>query len=301
MVTNKDTISKIRKIIAKHYNRLVVSVLGGPSLSDKDLKELTDAGYDVSNKDSLLSYVYHHSFINHPVDLDSPKSVGEMRNQQKLIGLKPKGEAHSYVVDNINDKTKQYIEKLKLEAQTRIENIIRDNNDRYKMNALQNMSRSGEMDKLVKESTLGKVKQKLKDTSGEGNRDWIRVAITEISNAVCIASIDRIVIDNQASDADDIYVYRIIVSDVKTCKWCRRFYMDEDGSPKLYRLSTLLSNGSNYGKKKDDWAPVAGATHPFERCSQTIELKPGWALKGSAPTYIGLDKWKDYIVNKLTA
>lgn len=300
MVTDKGTIEKIRKIIAKHYNRLIVSVLGSQSLSEKELKELSDTGYDISNKDSLLSYIYHHSFINHPVDTNAPKSVGEMKNQQKLIGLKPEGEAHKYSVDNLNDKTKQFIDKLKLEAQTRIENVIRDNNDRYKMNALQNMSRSGEMDRLVKESTIGKVKQKLKDTSGEGNRDWMRVAITEISNAVGIASIDRIVVDNQSANHDEIYVYRVI-ADSKACKWCRRFYQDEDGSPKLYRLSTLVSNGSNYGKKKDDWSPVAGATHPFERCSQTLELKPGWALKGSTPTYIGIDNWRDYIVNKLTA
>jgi arsenate reductase-like glutaredoxin family protein len=299
MVTKKETIEKIREIIQKHYARLVVSVLGKDPLSDKELKELEEQGIDTSNQDSLLSLVYYHNFINHPVGPNDPKTVEEMKAQQSVIGLKPKGLAHDYTVESINDKTKQYIDKLKLDMMTRVEGIIRENNDSYKMNALQNLDRQDALDELVKESTLGKLRQKLRDTSGDGNRDWMRVAVTEMSNAIGIASVDRIVSDNIESPLDEVYVYRIIVKDAKTCKWCRRFY-DEDDGPKLYRLSTLLGNGSNYGKKTDSWLPVVGATHPNERCSQMIELKPGFALNpDGSQTYIGLEKWKDYVLHKL--
>lgn len=300
MVTKKATIEKIREIIGKHYARLAVSVLGRDALSEKELKELEAQGIDTSNKDSLLSLVYNHNFINHPVDDISPKSVEDMKSQQSVQGLTPKGEAHEYTLENINDKTKQYIEKLKLDMMTKVEAIIRENNDSYKMDALQNLDRQDVLDELMKESSLGKLKQKLKDTSGEGSRDWLRVAITEMSNAIGIASVDRIVSDNRDSDLDEVYVFRITVKDAKTCKWCRRFYDDDDGSPKLYRLSSLLANGSNYGKKTDEWQAVIGATHPNERCSQVNELKPGFALTPDGkPNYIGLDKWKDYVLQKL--
>lgn len=301
MVTTKETIEKIREIISKNYNRLTLSVLGAKALSPKELKELENAGIDTSNKDSLLSLIYHHNFINHPVDAQAPKSIQDMRNQQKIAGLKPTGEVNRYTEESINDKTKQYIDKLKLDIMTRVESIIRENNDSYKMNALQNQTRSELMDDLVKESTIGKLKQKLKDISGDGNRDWMRVAITEMSNAIGVASVDRIVAENLERDMGDIFVYRITVNDARTCKWCRRFYNDTDGTPRVYKLSTLLNNGSNYGKSTQDWQPVAGATHPNERCSQTIELKPGWKLnQGGGVTYMGLDKWKDYVFNKLT-
>lgn len=300
MVTNKETIEKIREIISKHYSRLVVSVLGRDALSQKELKELESLGVDTSNQDSLMSLVYYHNFINHPIDEISPSSVEDMKAQQSVQGLKPQGEAHDYTVENINDKTKQLIQKMKVDVMTRIEGIIRENNDTYKMDALQNLDRTDLMDELTKESTLGKLKQRLKDTSGDGTRDWTRIALTEMSNAIGLGSVDRIVSNNVGSDLDDVYVFRITVKDAKTCKWCRRFYDDKDGSPKLYRLSTLLSNGSNYGKKTDSWLPVVGATHPNERCSQMLELKPGFKLQTDGTvTYIGLDKWKDYIVNKL--
>src|SRR5690606_23676471 len=164
MVTKKETIQKIREIIQKHYARLAVSVLGRDVLSEQELKQLESQGIDTSNKDSLLSLVYYHNFINHPVDDIAPKSVEEMKSQQSVQGLKPQGEAHDYTVENINDKTKQYIDKLKLDMMTKVEAIIRENNDAYKMDALQNLDRQDLLDELMKESSLGKLQQKLKDT-----------------------------------------------------------------------------------------------------------------------------------------
>lgn len=300
MVVSKETIERIREIIAKHYNRLTISVLGRSVFSKEELKDMEAAGIDTSNKESLLSMVYFHNFINNPVGKDSPTSVEDMRAQQSQPGLKPEGEANDYTVQNINDKTKMYIDKLKMDVVARIEGFVRDNNDDYKFDALQNLERPDAMDELVKESSLGKVKQKLRDSAKDGNRDWNRVALTEMSNAIGIGSVDRIVTDNRGADLDDVYVYRIIVGDALTCKYCRRFYGDVGQAPKIYRLSTLLANGSNYGIKQDSWRPVSGATHPNTRTSQVIELKPGFSVRpGGTVSYIGLTKWGDYIYEVL--
>ena len=300
MVTKKATLEKIREIIEKHYARLTISVLGRDVFSEKELKALKALGIDTTQKDSLLELVYHHNFINHPIDEVSPRSTEDMKAQQSVGGLKPKGEAHDSIIEHTNDKTRQLIDKLKIDVMTRVEGIIRENNTSYRNDALQNLDRTDILDDLVKESTLGKLRQKLRDTSHEANRDWARVASTEMSNAIGIASVDRIVSDNGAKDLEDVYVFRITVKDGKTCKWCKRFYNDTDGSPKVYKLSTLLGNGSNYGKKRDDWQATHMATHPNERCSPMIELKPGWALNTDGSIrYIGLDKWQTYIFNKI--
>jgi hypothetical protein len=301
MVTSKKTLEIIRKIIARNYNRLIVSVLGNSVLTEEEMKTLRDQGIDTSNPDSLISLVYHHNFINNPVDDVTPKDIPGMILQQAVQGLKPEGEANDYTVGNLNDKMKQQIEKLKQEVITRLEGLVRDNNDDYKLDALRNVNRDEFADALIRESSLGELRQKLRDTTGDGNRNWLRVALTETSNAIGLGSVDRIVTDNRNADMNDVYVFKITVRDNITCKWCRRFYNDGDGTPKLYRLSTILENGSNYGKKTDDWKPVAGATHPNTRTSQVIELKPGFRLKdGGVPTYIGLDAWPEYIHNKLT-
>lgn len=286
----------------KHYSQLTVSVLGKDVFSETELRQLQALGVNTSNTQSLLSLVYYNSFINKPTDKDSPTTITEMEEQQSVTGIKPEGQAPTYTVQNVNDKTRQYIEKLKLDMRTKIEGIIRENNDSYKMDALRNLKRPDIVDEMIKESTLGKVRQKLRDTAGDANRDWTRVAITEMSNAIGIANVDRIVSDNLDADIHEIYVFRITVKDAKTCKYCRRFYNDADGSPKLYRLSTLLANGSNYGKKADEWKPVAVATHPNERCAGTVELKPGFKLLANGSvTYMGLEGWHDYVKEKLAA
>ena len=302
MVTSNETIEKIKKIVNKHYNRLLVKVIGNDALTKVQLAELKAAGFDVSNKDSLMEVIYNHNFLNNPRTTTSPTSMSDMIAQQSVRGLAPQGEANKFTVDHLNETTKQLIEKLKLDTSTRIENIVRQNNVNYKFNALQNIDRSELADTIVKESSISRVKSILKDTAADGSRDWQRVALTEMSNAIGAGSVDRIVTDNRDKQAEDIYVYRIIVGDSVTCKWCRKFYGDVGQTPKIYRLSTLLANGSNYGLKTSDWKPVTGATHPNTRTSQIVELKPGFAVEpGGRPTYIGMDAWENYIAENLTA
>lgn len=302
MVTSRETLQKIKEIIDKHYAMMTISALGSRVFSRKELQRLKEEGVDISNKESILEYVYYHNFINNPLTRQSPTSVEDMKAQQSQPGMTPEGEAHEYTIQNLNDKTRQLIEKLREDNKARIEGIVRGNNDNYKLDALQNLNREDLADRMVKESSLGKVKQALRDLSGDANRDWQRVALTEMSNAIGVGSVDRIVTNNQSKDLEDVYVYRVIVGDAITCKHCRRFYGDVGEPPKLYKLSTLLANGSNYGISQDQWKPVVGATHPNTRTSQIIELRPGFkVLPGGAVTYIGLEKWNDYVNSVLIA
>lgn len=300
MVTSKKTLEKIREIIEKHYNKLTISILGNSAFTEKELQQMKAEGIDTSKDNSFLELVYHHNFINMPTDKDAPTSVPEMQAQQSVQGLTPQGEAHDYTIQSQTDKTKQLLDKLKQDVTTRVQGVIRDNNDNYKFNALSNLDREDLVDDLIKESSIGKVKQQLKDLSGVANRDFTRIATTEMSNVIGISSVDRVVSQNTDKELDDVYVYRIPVVDAKLCKYCRRFYLDTDESPKVYKLSTLLGNGSNYGRKASEYMPVIGATHPNERCSQILELKPGFTvLPGGNVTYTTLATWKDYIFEKV--
>lgn len=300
MVTSKKTLEKVKEIIEKHYNKLTISLLGRSSFPEKEIKQMEAEGIDTSKDESFLKMVYYHNFINMPDDKGAPTSVPEMKAQQSVRGLTPEGEAHDFTIENQTDKTKQLLDKLKQDVNSRIQGVIRDNNDKYKMNALQNLDRPDLVDDLVKESSIGKVKQQIRDLSGVANRDFTRIAVTEMSNVIGIASVDRVVSQNTDKNLDDVYVYRIPVNDAKLCKYCRRFYLDTDESPVVYKLSTLLGNGSNYGKKASEYLPVVGATHVNERCSQIIELKPGFmVLPGGNLTYITLEKWNDYLFEKV--
>jgi hypothetical protein len=297
MMISKKALDKIRKIIDKNYKALLINVVGTRVFSDDELRRLKDLGLDVEDKDSLLSLVYYNNVLNDLISTTGPTSIDDMLAQQKG---KPTGEGHEAAEEHINQNFVQAVEKLKTSTQASMEGIIRDYNLTYRNNALQNLERPEEMDKLVMQSSVGGLKQSLRDYSGDATRDWNRVAVTETANAMGIGSVDRVVMQNRDKDLEEVYVFRIPVNDAALCKFCRKFYLDADGSPAVYRMSTLLNNGTNYGRKPADWKPVAGATHPNDRESGVLELRPGWKVVAEGRLeFIGVPAWKEYIKKKL--
>lgn len=297
MIISKEKIKKIKEIIENGYKSLSISVLGKKIFSESEIQKLKNKGFDISNETSLLELIYNHNYLN-IVDKTTPKTIGEMKKQQSVAKNLPKGTVNKYAIEHAEENTGQLFEKLSSKIATNIEGIIREGNNNLKISALQNK----EISESLKEKTIGEIKTQLRDISQQSGRDFRRIAVTETSNLIGTASADRIAQKNTDKNLDEVYSYRVIVQDHSTCLWCRRFYLDSDGTPKVYRLSTLLANGSNYGKKNSDWKPVVTATHPNERCSQVIEMPPGYqVVAGGRLTYIGLDKWKDYIAKKVSA
>lgn len=299
MVISKENLEKIKNIIEKRYNTLLITVLGKKVFTEAELKSLQESGVDTSNEASLLDLIYHHYILNVPGLTQAPKNIEEMQNQQAHQG-KVKGTRTEAAEEHLNEVFKSYVDKFKGEVKNSFENIIREENLQYRGKALQDLFRPEEFSNLLKESSVGKIKSKLRELTGNINRNWERVAITEVSNAIGMGSVDRIAAQNRDIHPKDIYVYRVPVNDIKLCKFCKKFYLDADQSPAVYRLSTLLSNGTNYGKKNQDWSPVAGATHPNERCSGILQLRPGWKVGANGHLeYVGIKDWEKYIEAKV--
>jgi hypothetical protein len=298
MVIKKDTVERIREIISRGFNRLSIVVVGPENVSAPVINQFSDI-----QSQSLPDVAYYHNYLNEQGKEGNPETLEEMISQQGRPGVLPRGNAHEFATDSLNSNLYQLIQKHKAEVEAQVIGIIRDNNSRYRNNALQNLDRPDELDAQVKEQTLDELKERIQEYLGvSSQKDWERIVNTEISNAIGNGSVDAVVARNKKSDPNDIYVYRINPDDGRTCKYCRNFYIDGDGSPRIFTLSRLLSNGTNYGKKADSWLPVAGATHPNCRDSQIIELRPGWAVKpGGSVTYIGMDKWREYLLSKLTS
>lgn len=65
----------------------------------------------------------------------------------------------------------------------------------------------------------------------------------------------------------DMLVYKEVLPDA--CDTCRKLYLTGGigSKPILFKVSDLLANGNNVGRKTADFRPVVGATHPFCRCT----------------------------------
>jgi hypothetical protein len=118
---------------------------------------------------------------------------------------------------------------------------------------------------------------------------WRTIVTTELNRASNWGSMDAIITANPNRQPDEIYVYKSGPSDEATCKHCLKFWFLADGiTPKVYKMSDLMNNGSNIGRKAKDWLPTIDSTHPNER-HILHEITPGWGFNGSNLTYKGKD------------
>ena len=234
MIVSKEGLEKIRKIIEKGYNSILLSTLGNSVFTAEQLEELSRQGLDITKTESLLEMIYYNNVLNQPGDTTAPLSISEMRKQQ---ANRPTGDAHDSAEEHINESFKHVTDKMRSNVQSQIEGIIRDNNLAYRGNALQNRDRPDDIDQLVKESTLGELKQKLRAYGdGGATHAWDRIAVTETANAIGLGSVDRVVMANPESHPEDVFVYRIPVVDAALCKFCRNFYLDGVGSPAVFSI-----------------------------------------------------------------
>lgn len=118
-----------------------------------------------------------------------------------------------------------------------------------------------------------KVIQMLRDKTGDFNRDWHRVAQTEMWDAKLQGEAEAILSNEHpmTSKGAETLVYKKPAWNC--CNKCRQLYLESDGvTPKVFKLSELMANGSNYGKKQADWKPTLGVLHP--NCQCVLNVKP---------------------------
>ena len=118
-----------------------------------------------------------------------------------------------------------------------------------------------------------KVIQELREKTGDWERDWNRVAHTEMWDAKLQGEAEAIMNNESpfSNEGGETLVYKRPAPNA--CGKCKQVYLEKDGvTPKVFRLADLLANGNNYGKKQADWVPTLGTLHP--NCMCTLNVMP---------------------------
>lgn len=114
--------------------------------------------------------------------------------------------------------------------------------------------------------------QQLREKTGDMMRDWHRIAHTEMWNAKVQGEADAI-LNNESplsSKGADTLVFKRPFNDA--CPKCKQMYLESDGiTPRVFKLSELMGNGTNYGKKQADWVATLGVLHPNCRCPLSVK------------------------------
>jgi len=126
--------------------------------------------------------------------------------------------------------------------------------------------------------TWQQFKSELYHTLDEKDRDWDRVAYTELTDAQKQGQAHRLLEDGNV----DKLVYKMPMP--TACPQCKHLYLMPDGkTPRLFKLSELVGNGTNIGRKphpikggkvkpggradgQETLKAVAGLMHPWCAC-----------------------------------
>jgi hypothetical protein len=298
MQINEETIKKVREAYKNRFNAIIFRMAGPSSLTPEELQKLIDLGL-IDPRDAehgLIADAYTIARMRGGDHFQDREKISLKQFRQRVksspLILSPR---EQYAIEHVKRSAGNYITKLRDNMLADVEGEIRSHNYEEQNKILNDVIRPT-IDEGIRSAnvTVREVASRLRERTGDTYRNWKRVAVTEMSNALNLGAADAIIERNHGQSTDDVFVYKIVHMDAVTCPYCRKFYLEEDGiTPKVYKMSELIANGDNYGKKANEWKPVIGATHPNERC-ELVEMPHGFGFEAGSNRldYVGKDfKW----------
>jgi len=123
---------------------------------------------------------------------------------------------------------------------------------------------------VVRGRTSEQLATDLGTASGNWNRNWHRIARTELQGVYNEAT----VIESLEIYGEDARVAR--TPDQTACIDCRRVFLQGD-TPIVFNVADLVANDTNAGRKRQDWLPTIWPVHPNCRCGVQV-IPPGFTM-----------------------
>lgn len=265
-----EQLRRIREIIQQHHTAFVANVYGPEAVPPEVLEELRRAGL-VDPKLTSMEDAYLYGALLAAIEdkRTANMSYSEFldhvrRHPVPLSAFEREGQAWA------TEKAAQWIVGLG----NRVANDVADtliNADNQLRRRTEDLVRDKTAQNIARRETIQQLRSDLGWATGDWTRDWDRIAATEKQNSL---------LHGQASHyrkrfGKGVEVFRRPMPDA--CKHCKRLHLDPDGFPRIFKLSDLEANGSNFGKKASEWLPVIGAVHP--NCQCPMSRRPaGWGF-----------------------
>lgn len=270
MLLTSEQLQKIRQIIEDHHDAFVVNTIGADVVPAEVLERLQAQGLiDVKVESIKDSYIYGQLMAMMQSDRIANMNYNEFKQYLRKNPI-PLSEAETHALrmaqqnagmyckglgNRVNITTGDILIEADAVLRARTEGIIRD------ATALN----------IARRETVQKLRSDLGWATEDWNRDWHRIAVTEKQNAMQHGVADYY---RDEYGGDVLVAKRPMAS---ACKHCLRVYLGSDGQPKIFKLRDLEENGTNVGRKANDYLPVVGVLHP-NCCCMLVRVPDGWGF-----------------------
>jgi hypothetical protein len=267
MLADRRLYKNIDEIVDKAYLGLLFALVGDALMSDEDKIKVEQLGLILGQR-AVIELLY--VLLRNRPDNGYPKnsSISSLLDQARLRTLPILNDAQQGTLDTAKAAFTDVIETSREELKKQLRQKLVDANRKHRqvvaVNRVTSPEQVQERLQAEKQELLNYIPIIMASVASQFERGFTTTLTHVVNDAI---------LDNATSDSlftgeapKDQLVYKTVISDARLCQWCRRFYTNADGTPKLYKLSELQANGSNFGKKKRDWLPTVGPTHPRCRC-----------------------------------
>lgn len=260
MAITPGQLRQIKKIVEEHMEVLMELTVGDAKSSEKLVKQL--------NLPKELADLITSSYKYGKLNITQGKSLSDMAPAQvtqfiKKLTLSPRQKKS---IEYLKAKTQATISSLTSKIVTGVVNTVL--NDQIGMYQAIKQVVPGA---ITQHQDRYQVIQQLRDMTGDWERDWHRVAHTEMWDAKVQGEANAIA-DNESplsQKGTETLVFKR--PGPLACNKCKQLYLEKDGiTPKVFKLSDMQALGTNYGLKQANWKPVVGTVHPNCMCPLSV-------------------------------
>jgi hypothetical protein len=270
-----EQIDQILDVLRKQNITFIAKQLGPDYLTKEEKLRLKKYGIDVSKYYSLKGDVIMNSFyfglISDALGKDAHSTTIEQLKtyfeQGKHI---PLTQTELMTIDSIKKQclkdVKAHQGRIFSDINGTINQFEKNNREEYE-NVIKDVIEEGKLNKKVN----GEIARDIARKTGDWSRDFSKV----------VEFVSHMAFDEgraamyERKNGKDAKVYKNVFEGA--CKHCVKLYLTNGigSKPIVFKLSELKANGTNIGRKVDEWKAVIGSTHVFCRCTLQ-ELPEGY-------------------------
>ena len=278
---NQNEVNELLDIIRNFHLIFTVSSVGAEMLSDVEKEILKQGGVDIDTLgiNPMMDDAFHFGMLAAAMKTQSAitnlnaMTHAQMKSAIKQAGGIPLTTREEVALKRVKTQAYMDIKGLGNRVLNDYERILNSTETAVFTEIEGSAKTRAEYEKIIRDSAvqtvgLRKTAKILASEIGRATSDWTR-DFDRISDYVMHTAYQY----GRAEEYDKINKSRPGAMYYKqvyagACKHCIRLYLTAGigSKPKLFKMADLLANGSNIGRKVNDWQPVVGATHPFCRC-----------------------------------
>ena len=262
---SSEQIQEILDIIEFQSNFFIAGNISGKFLNKEDKDFLKKLNIDFETQFKDFTPFQQAFYFGRLVSILGPLKSKDV-NLNDFKKYLRRGQFHALsdyekkTLEYLEDKTFSHIKDLKETIKTTIINKVKEveliNQEEYEKVIKDAVKRN-----VVERNTVSSIVSEIGNYTKDWSRNLGRIAETELQNAYEYGKISSF----NEEDKEGTYYKHVYGG---ACKHCIRLFLQNGvgSEPKTFSYNELLSNGTNIGRKVNEWKPTIGPIHPFCRC-----------------------------------